>query len=120
MYGRRSYDSSLRFELSVIPAQSQKRISVATGADGTTRLRSIGWIEFPPPVRSRVSLWWLEQYGGGFFLPLRDGTADAATYGGGRYLLDSAKGADLGSNDRSLIIDRYTPAKSVDRLRFLA
>ncbi|MGH8946946.1 MAG: DUF1684 domain-containing protein, partial [Acidimicrobiia bacterium] len=27
------------------------------------------------------------------------------TYGGGRYLLDSAKGADLGSADGSIVLD---------------
>ena len=41
----------------------------------------------------------------GLFLPLRDGTADTASYGGGRYLLDTAKGADLGGTDRSLVVD---------------
>jgi uncharacterized protein (DUF1684 family) len=39
------------------------------------------------------------------FVPLRDGTAGEETYGGGRYLLDTAKGADLGCVGRNLIID---------------
>ena len=30
-------------------------------------------------------------------MPLRDRTSGHATYGGGRYLIDTAKGADLGS-----------------------
>jgi hypothetical protein len=30
-------------------------------------------------------------YGGGLFLPFRDATAPAETYGGGRYLVDSVK-----------------------------
>jgi uncharacterized protein (DUF1684 family) len=30
------------------------------------------------------------------FLPVRDTTAGTGSYGGGRYLLDTAKGADLG------------------------
>jgi uncharacterized protein (DUF1684 family) len=39
------------------------------------------------------------------FLPLRDGTAGETSYGGGRYLLDTAKGADLGLAGSKLIID---------------
>ena len=35
----------------------------------------------------------------------RDGTAGTTSYGGGRYLLDTAKGADLGGTDRSLVVD---------------
>ena len=50
-------------------------------------------------------MWWLDQYGGGLFLPLRDATAGDASYGGGRYLLDTAKGADLGADGEGLVID---------------
>jgi uncharacterized protein len=52
-----------------------------------------------------VALWRFDQYGGGLFLPLRDATAGTSSYGGGRYLLDTAKGADLGSAGQSLVID---------------
>jgi len=41
--------------------------------------------------------------------PLRDGTAGTSSYGGGRYLLDTAKGADLGNEGRAasplLVVD---------------
>ena len=39
------------------------------------------------------------------FLPFRDGTSGNQTYGGGRYLLDTAKGADLGTEDGGLVLD---------------
>jgi len=39
-----------------------------------------------------LSLWWIAAYGGGLVLPLRDGTSGRETYGGGRYLTDTAKG----------------------------
>jgi hypothetical protein len=45
------------------------------------------------------SIWWR------LFLPLRDATAGRISYGGGRYLLDTAKGADLGSASPRLTID---------------
>jgi uncharacterized protein len=99
------YDPSLRFELPLTATRSSKRISLASGADGVTTLRSVGYVELPPPLDARVDVWWLEQYGGGVFLPMRDATAGKTTYGGGRYLLDTAKGADLGSLGSNLIID---------------
>ena len=39
------------------------------------------------------------------FLPFRDATSGNTTYGGGRYLLDTAKGADLGSAGDALVLD---------------
>jgi uncharacterized protein len=54
----------------------------------------------------RLPLLWLEGYGGGLFLPFRDGTNGTETYGGGRYLLDQVKGADLGvTDDGRLVLD---------------
>jgi len=39
-----------------------------------------------------LTLWRLRGYGGGLFLPVRDGTCGRETYGGGRYLTDTIKG----------------------------
>lgn len=99
------YDPSLRFELSVVPSPGPNQLLLPTGRDGTTALRRVGSVEFPAPLGSTVDLWWLEQYGGGLFLPLRDGTSGDTSYGGGRYLLDTAKGADLGGDSGWLTID---------------
>lgn len=44
----------------------------------------------------------MEGYGGGLFLPFRDGTAGDETYGAGRYLTDTAKG----TFGRGLEVDR--------------
>ena len=53
-----------------------------------------------------LDVYWLEGYGGGLFLPFKDATNGATTYGGGRYLLDTAKGADLGSTETdALVVD---------------
>ena len=99
------YDPSLRFELPLVPADTLTRRSLASGDDGVTTLRSVGHVELPAPLDARICVWWLEQYGGGIFVPLRDGTAGETSYGGGRYLLDTTKGADLGSTGSNLIID---------------
>jgi uncharacterized protein (DUF1684 family) len=60
---------------------------------------------------------WLAAYGGGAFLSFRDATSGHDTYGGGRYLLDTVKGADLGGNDGRLLLDfnfAYNPSCSYD------
>jgi hypothetical protein len=46
-------------------------------------------------------------YGGGVFLPFRDTTAGTETYGAGRYLLDTLKSADHGTDPATgeLILD---------------
>jgi uncharacterized protein (DUF1684 family) len=64
-----------------------------------------------------LELDWLESYGGGVFLCFRDATSGTETYGGGRYLLDTVKGADLGDNDGRLVLDfnfSYNPSCSYD------
>ena len=40
-------------------------------------------------------VYWIDVYGGGLFLPFRDITCPAESYGGGRYLFDSVKGSDF-------------------------
>jgi uncharacterized protein len=64
-----------------------------------------------------LELYWLDAYGGGLFLPFADATSGAETYGAGRYLLDTVKGADLGSEDGRLVLDfnlAYNPSCSYD------
>jgi uncharacterized protein (DUF1684 family) len=99
------YDPALRFELPVLPAASGARLELPTDGDRMTALRLIGRIELPSPVDGAVDVWSLQQYASGLFLPLRDGTAGQSSYGGGRYLLDTAKGADLGGGPGTLVID---------------
>jgi uncharacterized protein len=100
------YDPAMRWTVPVEPVPQPQRLVIDTGPDGLTRLEQIGWVTLPDPVGRRLALWQLDQYAGGLFLPLRDATAGTTSYGGGRYLLDTAKGADLGSvGDQALVID---------------
>jgi len=99
------YDPALRWEVPVEPATSPQRLEIDTGQDGVTHLEHVGWVTLPDPVGRRLAVWWLDQYAGGLFLPVRDATAGNGSYGGGRYLLDTAKGADLGSAGDALVID---------------
>ena len=64
-----------------------------------------------------LEVYWLAGYGGGAFLPFRDATSGRESYGGGRYLLDTVKGADLGEVDGRLVLDfnlAYNPSCSYD------
>jgi uncharacterized protein len=99
------YDPELRFELPLLPPPEASQLAVPTDRDGTTQMRLIGRVELPAPLNASLDVWWLRQYAGGLFLPLRDGSAGDTSYGGGRYALDTAKGADLGGSPDSLLID---------------
>jgi len=60
-----------------------------------------------------LNLYWLEGYAGGLFLPFSDSTNGSETYGGGRYLYDTIKGADLGAQSDQLVLDfnfAYNPS----------
>jgi len=59
------------------------------GEDGVVHYDRVGILETP---WGELSLWWIKAYGGGLFLPVRDGTCGHDTYGGGRYLTDTVKG----------------------------
>ncbi|MEP7178584.1 MAG: DUF1684 domain-containing protein [Pseudonocardiales bacterium] len=97
------YVAGLRFEAPLEPAQADER-AIESSNDGTIRLRRIGRVRLEA-IDVTLDVWWLAQYAGGMFLPMRDGTAGTQTYGGGRYLLDTAKGADLGGDAGRLVVD---------------
>jgi uncharacterized protein (DUF1684 family) len=99
------YDPRLRFELPLLPAAADAALALPTDGDRMTALLLIGRVEIPEPVNAELAVWALQQYAGGLFVPLRDGTAGESSYGGGRYLLDTAKGADLGGGPGTLVID---------------
>ncbi|MCA0144717.1 DUF1684 domain-containing protein [Blastococcus sp. LR1] len=109
-----AYDASLRFEPLLDPAAPLRR-ELPTADDGVVPLERIGAVELPGV--GRLDVWWVAAYGGGVFLPLRDGTAGSTTYGGGRYLLDTIKGVDLGGDEGRLVVDlnfAYHPSCAYD------
>jgi uncharacterized protein (DUF1684 family) len=113
------YDPDWRLELEVRRPEERVRITVDTATDGVVPYNLIGVVRVP--YIGTLDVWRLASYGGGLFLPVRDGLAGmpGGTYGGGRYLLDTVKGADLGPGvgDDSLIIDfnfAYNPSCAYD------
>ena len=106
------YDDRWRFEVELTPAPAQ-RIEVPTATDGVVPFERIGRAELDGI--GSLDVWWLASYGGGVWLPIRDANPD--TYGGGRYVLDTVKGADLGSVGDKLVIDlnfAYNPSCAYD------
>jgi hypothetical protein len=109
------YDPAFRFELDVDGDVAPCRLDVVTGTDGTVALDRAGVLHVPGI--GDLDVWWLAGYGGGLFVPVRDGLAGHGTYGGGRYVLDTAKGADLGGGDGRLVVDfnfAYNPSCAYD------
>jgi uncharacterized protein (DUF1684 family) len=99
------YDPALRVTAVVEPGDGSS-VALPHSGDGGTAARAFGTVECPlPGGTARLTLYWLDQYGGGVFLPFVDATGGTETYGGGRYLLDTAKGADLGSGDDGVVLD---------------
>jgi uncharacterized protein len=109
------YDPALRCVVALEPAPDAEAHGLSGGRDGYVQLipfaRTKGLQE---RLGGELELYWLGGYGGGVFLPFRDATTGGATFGGGRYLLDGIKGADLGLDaQRRAILDfnfAYNPS----------
>jgi uncharacterized protein len=113
-----SYDPQWRFELPILEAEPGG-FDFATGTDGIVPFERIGRVEVPDA--GSLDVWRLTTYGGGLFIPVRDALAGkpGGTYGGGRYLVDTIKGADLGSDAAggTIVLDfnfAYNPSCAYD------
>jgi len=95
------YDPTFVFTASVRP-MPHERYDVDTSTGGVIPFVRFGAIDLPIGT---LEVLWLDEYSGGAFLAFRDATSGKTTYGGCRYLLDTAKGADLGSRGDALVLD---------------
>lgn len=112
------YDPALRFALSVDHDVEQETFEIYLREDGPTSLQRFGRVDFRVDGGEvSLSLFWIYGYGGGLLLPFKDGTSSNQTYGGGRYLLDTMKHADLGEEEGRLVVDfnyAYNPSCAYD------
>jgi uncharacterized protein (DUF1684 family) len=110
-------DPAARVLATVEPADPERRV-IEGSADGRFEMTRFGQARFHLYGQSHaLGLYWIEVYGGGVFLSFRDGTSGRETYGAGRYLLDTVKGADLGTEGGGLVLDfnfAYQPSCSYD------
>ena len=114
-----AYDPAYRFVVPLEPAEPEEWV-YATATDGDVPFERAGRFTLANDRHSlgAVDVWWLTSYGGGLFVPLRDGSAGRTSYGAGRYLLDTVKGADLGRDaDDRWVVDlnfAYNPSCAYD------
>ena len=131
-----AYDPGLRFELPLVvdtpaavrPGGPVRRFAPlsrfgaspcrSAPAKRPSRSNRLARRPLPGGIR-RLAVFWLREYSGGIFLPFRDATNGTETYGGGRYLLDTAKGADLGGDTDcgTIVVDfnfAYQPSCAFD------
>ena len=107
------YDPAMRFAADVEPLPAEP-VTATSLAGEDFRLERIGRVRLPI---GDLEVYWIAVYGGGVFVPFRDGTSGAETYGAGRYLLDTVKGADLGGSGDRLVLDfnyAYHPSCAYD------
>jgi uncharacterized protein (DUF1684 family) len=99
------YDPECRVLADFAPVENEPSL-IGTSDQGTARFVKSGTLHFEVHGNSAaLDVLWLDAYGGGVFLPFRDITNGTSTYGGGRYLLDTVKGADLGHSGEEVVLD---------------
>jgi uncharacterized protein (DUF1684 family) len=115
------YDTRFRTVGVLEPAERQHLDIAASGANpgatyGATRFATARFRL--ADAEHVLGAFWLDGYAGGLFLPFRDATSGNETYGAGRYLLDTVKGSDLGTDGEGrLVLDfnfAYNPSCSYD------
>jgi uncharacterized protein (DUF1684 family) len=111
------FDPAGRVLADVEPAE-RRRYEVPSSDGATMAFDRVGVARFDlDGAPCALEVYWLAAYGGGVFVPFADATAGDETYGAGRYLLDTVKGADLGADGGRLVLDfnlAYNPSCSYD------
>jgi uncharacterized protein (DUF1684 family) len=111
------FDPAARVTAEVVPAD-RRRFEVEASAGEPMAFVRFAVARFDLAGSAcELELYWLDAYGGGLFVPFADGTSGSETYGAGRYLLDTVKGADLGTENGRLVLDfnlAYNPSCSYD------
>jgi uncharacterized protein (DUF1684 family) len=109
-----NYNPALRHLVELVPIERGAPETQSLRDDGQIRLDAFAQTRgLDRPLGGELTVYWIAGYGGGVFLPFADATAGQETYGGGRYLLDGIKGADLGMKNGKLIVDfnfAYNPS----------
>jgi uncharacterized protein (DUF1684 family) len=111
------YDRALRVDAEVVPVPLAPRQIGSSGAEAIAAERFAEARFSLGGASHTLELYWLCGYGGGLFLAFRDATSGSESYGGGRYLLDTVKGSDLGSSGERLVLDfnfAYNPSCCYD------
>jgi len=114
------YDPAGRVVARFTPDEQEHADVPISRDDEQMAFSRIGWLDFELAGRTcRLGAFWIHGYAGGLFVPFRDATSGHETYGAGRYLLDTIKSADLGSDAgaSTVVLDfnvAYNPSCAYD------
>ncbi len=104
--------------IAVLDDAEAQTYEIPTSGEEPMVFERIGLLRFQlGGADTTLEAYWLKAYGGGLFVPFADATSGRSTYGAGRYLLDTVKGADLGSIEDGMVLDfnfAYNPSCSYD------
>jgi uncharacterized protein (DUF1684 family) len=93
------FDPMARVTARFTPIESPKEDSSSSRSQDELSFTRIGHLDFELKGQGQMlGALWIGSYANGLFVPFTDQTSGHQTYGGGRYLLDTAKSADLGSD----------------------
>ena len=88
------YNPAMVFAVDVDTSVESVVQEIAMDAHEGMTMTTVGSVHFTvEEIPVSLSIYWLNIYGGGLFLPFRDTTCPAESYGGGRYLFDTIKGS---------------------------
>jgi uncharacterized protein (DUF1684 family) len=108
------YDAALRVTATLVDVEPRH----IAGDDVVPGMTQVGVLRFAiDDDAQELAAYWLDGYAGGLFVPFADATSGSETYGGGRYILDTAKGADLGGSAEGIVLDfnfAYMPSCAHD------
>lgn len=80
------YDPAYRVAAALESVPEPATYAIDAGDDGEVNIREIGRVHFTLPTgKGSLGVFWIAGYGGGIFIPFRDGSNGDTTYGGGRY-----------------------------------
>jgi uncharacterized protein (DUF1684 family) len=112
------YDAKFRVRGVIDTREPRRTLEISLAADGILRCTRVGHARFSVVGHAvALAMYWLGGYGGGLWLPFSDATSGTETYGGGRYLYDTIKGADLGIAGNEIVLDfnfAYNPSCAYD------
>jgi uncharacterized protein len=112
------YSPDFRVVAGVVTAAPASSVTLPTSRGQTMPATLVARLAFTiAGAACELEAYWLAGYAGGLLVPFRDGTNGPQTWGSGRYVLDTAKGADLGWMDGGVVLDfnfAYQPSCSYD------
>jgi len=95
------FNPDMRFSVPIDTNIEHRQQEIVMNVSASMKMTTVGHLRFTAEQQeATLSLYWLDIYGGGLFLPFRDATSPKESYGAGRYLFDTIKGSNfLSSTD---------------------